>query len=115
MSELLSLDIEVGTAGTTVRVAGDIDVAAAPQLRECLAALDGNVTVDLSKVPFLDSTAINVFLGEHKRRSAAGATLTITGASANALRVFEVTGVDRLLNIDGDDHAAGGDPSGAAR
>lgn len=102
MGELLSLKIETGRHGTTVRVAGEIDLATAPSLRECLAALVGGVVVDLTDVSFVDSRAIALLIAEHKRRVAAGERLLITGSSPMALRIFEVTGVDQVLNLNGD-------------
>jgi anti-sigma B factor antagonist len=102
VGELLSLRIEAGTAGTTVRVSGELDMATAPELREYLARLPGDVVVDLTDVPFVDSRAIALLIAEHKRRVAAGARLIVTGSSPMALRVFELTGVDQLLNLNGD-------------
>lgn len=102
MAELLSLQIEPGSTHTTVRASGDVDMATAPSLRECLASLAGNVVVDLSEVTFLDSTAMSVLIAEHKRRVGAGHSLVITGSSPMALRIFELTGVDRVLDLDGD-------------
>jgi anti-sigma B factor antagonist len=114
VSELLSLKIEAGSAGTTVRVSGEIDLATAPSLRECLAALVGDVVVDLTEVSFVDSSAIALLIAEHKRRVTAGATLVLTGSSPMALRAFEITGVDQVLNLQVDSPAAQpGAPSAA--
>jgi anti-anti-sigma factor len=71
-------------------------------LRECLDDVVGDVVVDLTAVTFVDSSALALFIGEHKRRVAADERLTITGSSPMALRVFEVSGVDRLLDLNGD-------------
>jgi len=111
VSELLSLDIETGSHGPTVRVSGEIDIATAPRLRACLASLADElvVAVDLSDVPFVESSGIAVLIAEHKRRAAAGGQLVITGSSPLALRVFELTGVDHLLNLDGDAPASNGE------
>ncbi len=102
MSELLSLEIEAGSAGTTVRVAGEIDLETAPRLRECLASLTGDVVVDLTEVSFVDSQAIGLLIAEHKRRVVAGDHLVVTGSSPMALRAFEITGVDQVLDLNGD-------------
>ena len=103
MSELLSLEIEAGSAGTTVRVAGEIDLETAPRLRECLASLTGDVVVDLTEVSFVDSQAIGLLVAEHKRsRRRAGERLVVTGSSPMALRAFEITGVDQVLDLNGD-------------
>jgi len=108
VGELLSLRIEAGSYGPTVRVSGDIDIESAPRLQECLASLADQpvVAVDLTDVPFVESSGIGVLVAEHKRRVATGGQLVITGSSPLALRVFELTGVDRVLNLDGDAPAA---------
>jgi anti-sigma B factor antagonist len=104
VSELLSLDIESGTYGATVRVSGEIDISTAPNLRECLATLvdEPVVAVDLSDVAFVESSGLGVLIAEHKRRSAVGQELVITGSSPLARRVFEITGLDHVPNLDGD-------------
>ena len=104
MGELLSLNIETGSHGKAIRVAGEIDLETAPELRRCFLSLAGDpvLTVDLSEVVFLDSTAISVLIAEHKRRDAAGEQLIVTGSSPMALRLFELTGVDQVLDLDGD-------------
>ncbi len=102
MGELLSLKIEAGSAETTVRVSGEIDLETAPGLRECLASLVGDVVVDLTEVSFVDSQAIGLLIAEHKRRVATGARLVITGSSPMALRAFEITGVDQVIDLNGD-------------
>ena len=104
MGELLSLKIETGSHGKTIRAAGEIDLESAPELRRWFRSLAGDevLTVDLAEVHFLDSTAISVLIAEHKRRVAAGEQLIVTGSTPMALRLFELTGVDRVLDLDGD-------------
>src|SRR6478735_7648191 len=74
------------------------------ELRRCFRSLVGDpvLTVDLAEVPFLDSTAISVLIAEHKRRVAAGEQLIVTGSSPMALRLFELPGVDQVLDLGGD-------------
>jgi len=107
VSELLSLAIQPGTRRTVVRVRGEIDLATAPKLRECLAGLAGDLVVDLSDVSFVDSQAIGLLLAEHHRREKIGDCLIVCGASAMAMRTFEVTGAVKLLNLEDE---APGDP-----
>jgi anti-sigma B factor antagonist len=102
VTELLSLAIESEGSSTTVRVGGEIDLDTAPQLRACLATLAGDVVVDLSEVSFVDSQAIGLLIAEHRRRTDAGGRLVVRGASPMTLRTFELTGVDQVLDLDGD-------------
>ena len=109
MGELLSLNIQAGSHGKTIRVVGEIDLESAPELRRCFRSHAGDavLTVDLADVAFLDSTAISVLIAEHKRRVAAGEELIVTGSSPMALRLFELTGVDQVLDLDGDSRRDG--------
>src|SRR5690349_14160236 len=54
---------------TVVRVTGEIDLATAPRLEECLLELDGQaITLDLSAVTFMDATGIQVLLTTQQRK-----------------------------------------------
>jgi anti-sigma B factor antagonist len=83
---------------------GDIDYDASPQLRECLAdqihAGARRLVLDLSKVTFIDSTAIGVLVGAVMRlHEEGGGSLAVVCAEENrrVLRIFEIAGVDSLI------------------
>ena len=75
----------------------------APTLRECLFSLSeqGNprAVVDLEGVDFLDSTALGVLVGAHKRFVQAGGGLVLVCTMARILRVLEVTGLARVFAV----------------
>jgi anti-anti-sigma factor len=72
------LDLQVTTSGgsTVVEVAGEIDVASAPELRHCLyQRIDGGarrLVVDLRQVDFIDSMGLGVLMGAKRRLLAEG-------------------------------------------
>ncbi len=85
---------------------GDIDFDASPKLRECLAdrihAGARRLVVDLSKVTFIDSTAIGVLVGAVMRlHEEGGGTLAVVCAEENrrVTRIFEIAGVDSLIAL----------------
>ncbi len=86
-----------------VSVAGEIDVATAPQLRDRLQAqvAAGNATigVNLLDVTFLDSTALGVLVGALKRCREAGGDLRLVMAEPRILKVFEITGLTGVFPI----------------
>jgi|SRR5271166_672562 len=86
-----------------VAVAGEIDVATAPGLRERLQALvaAGNATivVNLLEVSFLDSTALGVLVGVLKRCREAGGDLRLVVSEPRILKVFEITGLTDVFAI----------------
>ena len=65
------------------------------------AAADGyaTVVVDLSQTAFCDSTGLNVLVRGHKRAAAEGGELRLVIGAASLLRIFSVTGVDRVIPI----------------
>jgi len=87
-----------------LRAAGDIDVATSPILRAELAAVidDGSpsiVTLDLSEVPFVDSSGLGVLVGALMRMRAddPASELRVVGAREPVRKVFDVTGLDELF------------------
>jgi anti-sigma B factor antagonist len=95
-------DVVVMVAG------GDIDYSSTPQLRECIANhVDSGkrrLVVDMSKVTFIDSTAIGVLIGALMRlQEAGGGSVAVVCDQYNkkVLRIFEIAGVDNLIALHG--------------
>ena len=103
---------EQASEGTPViAVSGEIDVATAPQLRECLhrvvAAGNATVVLDLLGVTFLDSTALGVLVGALKRCREQGGDLQIVIADPRIVKIFEITGLTNVFTIADSLQAAG--------
>lgn len=88
-----------------VDLKGELDLATAPQLRrkihELIESGHTRVAFDLSKLEFMDSTGLGVFIGCLKRIRERDGTLALAGLLPNVARVFEVTGLDRIFTIYG--------------
>jgi len=98
-AEDFSLSVEQSGAETVVRVTGEIDLATAPRLEECLLELDGRpIALDFSAVTFMDASGISVLLAT--QQSAGGGAFTIRGVQPAQMRVFEITGVTDRFNLD---------------
>jgi anti-anti-sigma factor len=76
-----------------VTMSGEFDLSNADDLRDCLAELTEAVTLDMTAVTFIDSTALSVLAFTAGR----GVTVTISSASDVARRVLEISGLDNLL------------------
>lgn len=102
-------------AGTCVlAVVGDADLHLAPQLRARLEdCVDGvrSVVVDLTHATLLDSIALGVLVREAKRLRPAGVQVRLVVPQPQLRRIFEITLLDRLLEI----HATGADAISAAQ
>lgn len=85
-------------------VAGEVDVSCADELRDAInaqvdAGVSGELVVDLSEVPYIDSTGIGVLVGAAHRVEEAGGTLVVSKPQRNVARVFGLLGVEADLNI----------------
>jgi anti-sigma B factor antagonist len=81
---------------------GELDMARAPELKrrlvEFLRGNDDGVVVDLSKVTFIDSTAVGVLVGV-QRALPQGRRLALVCTEPAVLRIFEITGLDGAFAI----------------
>jgi anti-sigma B factor antagonist len=86
-----------------IAVGGEIDVATAPQLRECLhrviARGEATVVLDLLDVTFLDSTALGVLVGALKRCRELGGDLHVVVSDPRIVKIFEITGLTKVFPI----------------
>jgi anti-sigma B factor antagonist len=105
--------IEERAGGTlpVIAVNGEIDVATAPQLRECLhrviAEGSSTIVLDLLGVTFLDSTALGVLVGALKRCRELGGDLHVVVADPRIMKIFEITGLTNVFTIADSLQAAG--------
>lgn len=105
--------IEESTSGglPVVAVSGEIDVATAPQLRECLhrviAEGSSTIVLDILGVTFLDSTALGVLVGALKRCRELGGELHVVVADPRIVKIFEITGLTNVFTITDSLQAAG--------
>jgi anti-sigma B factor antagonist len=86
-----------------IRLEGEVDVYTAPQLKQAMIALLGKgakrIVIDLTKVEYLDSTALGVLIGGLKRLREADGNLLLICPSARIKRVFEITGLDKIFEM----------------
>lgn len=99
----LTLDSRTEGPFQIVAVGGEIDVYTAPRLREAIvAAIDAGHTrlvVDVEKVEFLDSTGLGVLVGALKKVRADGGTLDIVCTQERILKIFDITGLDKVFGL----------------
>src|SRR5579862_7277773 len=89
-----------GPAGFVVRVAGELDMATAPDLDGCLVALDGDIAVDLAGLRFTDSTGIAALLRGHLRAVKRGRSFVLRSPTDRVAKVLEIMGLDRVFAIE---------------
>ena len=80
-------------AGAVVTAVGQLDLAVKDELRDVLQPLTGDVVVDLSEVSFVDSSAIGVLVGAHRRLTENGGNLRLRNPQDMPRRVLEIVGL----------------------
>jgi anti-sigma B factor antagonist len=92
---------EVASGVPVVTAPEEIDITNAPQLRSALleAAAHGHGTlvVDMTGTQFCDSSGLHMLLAAHKRAQAEGGELLLVIPAAPVLRIFAITGIDRMI------------------
>ncbi|HXR12564.1 MAG TPA: STAS domain-containing protein [Gaiellaceae bacterium] len=85
-----------------VRLAGELDLYNAHEVREallaCCAEEPGRLVVDLSDVRFVDSTALGVFI-EARSRMPDRSGFLLAAPGAETRRALEISGLDRHFGI----------------
>jgi anti-sigma B factor antagonist len=101
--EAFALDVEPGDGCVVLAVAGEIDLATAPALRQQLVDLvaEGHrrIVVDLSRTEFLDSTGLSALVACLKRLRAHDGELRVVCTTPRVRKVFEITHIDRVLPL----------------
>jgi anti-anti-sigma factor len=92
-------DLQADTA--TVRLAGELDMAAVPRVEEAVASVRSRgadrVIVDLSRLGFVDSSGLRMCITLNDRATAEGWTLRLIRPSGPSLSVFQITGAEENL------------------
>lgn len=69
-------------------------------VKELIASNQNRIVVDLSRVSYLDSSAIGALVSCHSMARDSGGQLRLAGLADRVSTIFKMTGVDRLLTID---------------
>jgi anti-anti-sigma factor len=96
-----ALRLTQNSLGAVVLLAGELDQAAAPAVRECVEGLVGEyVTLDFSDVTFLDSIVIGVLVAAYSRTLDAGGTLVFHNVPRPQMKLFQEADLTEYLKFD---------------
>jgi anti-sigma B factor antagonist len=96
------LGVEKQGDACVVRLAGELDLYNAPQVRDALTGACGDsaerVVVDLSEVEFIDSTALGMLI-EARRRMDNSRAFLLAAPGLETRRALEISGLDRHFSV----------------
>lgn len=81
---------------TLVTLVGELDLATAPLLRECLTRIDGHIDVDCSGLEFVGAEGLGIFASTQAR---ADDNFVFVDPSRSLVRLLRITGLDASLKI----------------
>jgi anti-sigma B factor antagonist len=89
--------------GSELALSGDLDMSATfvlePVLDRVLAGAPGELVLDLTEVPFVDSSGLGLLIATHERADRAGVDMAISGAGPEIQRVFHIAGLEGVLPV----------------
>jgi len=92
---------EVVSGVPVVTAPEEIDITNALGLRSALLEAAGHghgtLVLDMTRTQFCDSSGLHTLLAAHKRAQAAGGELLLVLSATHVLRVFAITGIDRMI------------------
>jgi anti-sigma B factor antagonist len=95
---------QIGADAYVVSVTGELDIATAGKLSEELERTSNlgarRLIVDLVGLTFIDSVALGVLTEEARRLRSDGGLCVVVSQDPRILRVFEITGLDRIFQIE---------------
>ena len=98
--------LESITAGgdcAVLRIDGDIDISAAPQIRARVTGLAGSgivhIIADLRGAGFLDSAGLGGLVGSGKELRARGGSLTLVASTGPVLQTLRIAGLSDAFAV----------------
>ena len=99
--------VEINVMGevVTAYLSGEIDHHTARYMRETIDnAIELNMpsllVLDFSGVSFMDSSGIGLVMGRYRNLQKTGASLHVSGTSANIYKVMKLSGIEKLAKLE---------------
>jgi len=105
LMNMLKVETRTPREGVAVIVlGGEVDVYTSPRLKQEMVDLlnrgQVNLIVDLNGIEYLDSTGLGVLIGGLKRAREREGDLRLICDNMRILRIFEITGLTKIFDID---------------
>jgi anti-sigma B factor antagonist len=99
---LLEIIVEQKERYTLCRPVGELDAYTVGQFRDALSELASTqrLLIDLSSVPFMDSSGLGALIGGIRRAREADGDVTVACSRPTLTRLLHTTGFDRIVSVE---------------
>jgi anti-sigma B factor antagonist len=98
-----TVQLQPRSDATLIVVAGELDIASAPELEQTLDQIQPELTklvvVDLRELEFMDSTGLSIIVRAHQRLADSDCELTLVKGPPQVQRLLDLTGVAGRLRL----------------
>jgi anti-sigma B factor antagonist len=97
-SEIFSLEVVTTEGEQVVALRGELDVASADSVRRTLLSSELPVVVDMADLTFIDSSGLTALVHASNELTKRGLAFRVRGVSPDLRRLFELTGLTKLID-----------------
>jgi anti-sigma B factor antagonist len=102
-SEHVELNVETVEGALIVRPRGEIDLGRSPSLRqqltEAMSRKFNRMVIDLSDVPYMDSSGVATLVEAMQQSRRSGSKLVLCGMQDKVRSIFEIARLDTVFTI----------------
>lgn len=107
----LQIEFEQGRKALIIRLKGELDhhtadVVKARMEEAITKEYTNHVVLSLRELTFMDSSGLGVVLGRYKQISAKGGKLAVCDVSPSVYRLFELSGLFKIVSIHDNERSA---------
>lgn len=96
--------LEIVNVGNNSKIRGEVDLATAEEFENAIMELvntkEPRLELDLSGLDYIDSTGVGILMNVKKNLLEEGQDLVIINPTPNTLKLFKLTGIDRVFTIE---------------
>lgn len=104
MSSELRFHEEQSTDSVTINLIGEVDIYTSQSLKEKLYSvvdsLNMDLRIDCSKLNYIDSTGLGIFVGTLKKAKQNDKKIYVSNLKENIKKLFLITGLDKLFILE---------------
>ncbi|CAN5346416.1 anti-sigma factor antagonist BldG [soil metagenome] len=100
----MDFKVEGNNERLVVRVSGEVTAASSAELRQAVQELSARkpqaIVLDLTDMPFIDTSGLGVLVGLRSHLKRQGTALSVENPQARVLQVFRLTQLSRIFGMD---------------